>query len=268
MSNLDGVIDTTSASQSGVVEPTSAVSADPNVAASADPSNAQQGGVQGANGATQTDDVERRIQAEADKRMSKFLGEKYQLEQQVNQLRDMQMQMMQSQIKPQTNPYDPTTQPEQYWDWKMSQMAETAAQKAQKAYEQTLTQTLSQLQEQQWIASHPNVDVQGLKYFNRMNGIPENNLEVGYKLMNYENNLLGVARNASQQTLNNFRQPQGAQPIRGQSGAGSPEASYDFNTMLKEAAVNPDALNKYPEKDRNEFWAVVNRMKASGFSPI
>lgn len=197
---------------------------------SADPSASQNGGVQGAipiNGATQPDEV-RKLQAAIDRDRAQFLSEKYQMEQRLNQMQQFQMEQMQRQTQSNQNPFDSNAQPEQYWDWKLDQKNRSLLSEAKKEYEQTLMNTLAQMGEQNWIQQHPMADPNAIRMYNRMNGIPENNLEVGWKLMNYPQNVAQVAQNVSQQTLNNFRQPNnGAQPIRQVGGGGQPTLSYE-----------------------------------------
>jgi hypothetical protein len=109
------------------------------------------------------------------------------------------------------------------------------------------------------------VDIGGLKAFNRANGIADWNLEAGYKLMNYPTQMASVAQKASQQTLNNFRQPNQqnfSQPVRGNNG-GSQNPSFDFKKLVEAAAKNPSIIDALPEADQKEFWAMTNRIQSA-----
>lgn len=255
--------DPSAAPQGGSV-PVSAGVVDPNLTplmtdTSADASAAVQGAVQGGGQgqATQPDEITRKIQSEVDKVQAKFLAEKYQLEQRIAQI--------QQQTQPQTpqNPHDYSTDFPNWFRWEQQQGLRATAEIAQKASMETLQNMIAQANENQWIQTHPNVDVSSLKAFNRMNGIAEWNLEAGYKLMNYPSQMATVAQTASQQTLNNFRQPTGnfAQPVRGNNG-GVQAPSFDFKKLVEAAAKNPDIIDALPEADQKEFWAAMGRLRA------
>lgn len=260
MDELQGTAQIPSDSQSGGIDPASAGVLPTVGNTSADPSAVNQGGNQGANpnGAIQPDEIQRQVQSAVDKERARSLADKYQLEQRLNQMQQFQMEMLQRQNQPAQNPYDPNTQPDQYWDWKIQSGNRQLLSEAKKEYEQSLMQTLAQMTEQQWINQHPNADVNAIRMHNRMNGIPENNLEIGWKLMNYPQSLATVAANASNQTANNFRQPnQGAVPLR-PAGNGGGDPTYAYEELVRAVNERGDAaLNGLTPADRDEFWRVT-----------
>lgn len=168
---------------------------------------------------------------------NKTLAEKYALEQQMRQMQEFQMKQMQT-AQPQQvqhNPFDPQIQPTQWWDWKMQDNNRRLVDEVDRRQEQRLNTMIQQANEVAWVNQHQNemtragITVDHIKNFNRMKGIADWNLDVGWQLMNLPNTVANVARQTQQQTIQNIRQPQtGANPIRGTSPATqTPQFSYD-----------------------------------------
>lgn len=208
---------------------------DPNLTASADPSaTATQGGDQGVS-ATVPDEIQRQIQSAIDKQQAKFLAEKYQLEQQLQQMQAQQLALLQSQQQRNVNPYNPETHPNEWWDWKIQDAINQTTVKAEQAYERKLTGMLQVASQQQWINAHPNEDVNVVRNFARSRWGVENptsqHLDDALALMKYPSQMNTVAQNAINQTYNQFRQPnQTASTLRGGVGGAAqvaPQGSYE-----------------------------------------
>lgn len=250
----------TAAASAGVVDPAlqglmSSPSADPSAAP--DPA---QGGAQGGAQGQPEDLIGKRIQSEVDKVQARFLSEKYQLEQRLAQA---EQRLMQPQTQQQGNPYDYNTQFPDWFRYEQQAGIKAATEAAQKTSMETLQNMMAQAGEMQWIQQHPGVDVTAIKQFNRQNGIAEWNLDAGYKLLNFPNQIASAAQQASQQTLNQFRQPTNgsfAQPVRGNNG-GMQAPSFDFKKLVEAAAKNPAIIDALPEADQKEFWAVMQRIR-------
>ena len=244
----------------GVVDPLQPV-------ASADPSAVNQGGNQGAGQVTQPDEIQRKIQSEVDKVQARFLAEKYELQQQFNQL---QQRIPQQPV--QQNPHDYQTDFPNWFRYEQNMSEQRTAERATRASMEGIQNMIAQANESSWIQQHPNVDIHSLKAFNRMNGIADWNLDAGYKLMNYPSQIQQVAQTASNQTAQNFRQPQtGAQPIRPNGGQPVGQPTYKYEDLVK--AVNErgeGVLKSLPQADQDEFWRVtleLNQRMKSG-API
>jgi hypothetical protein len=221
-----------------------------------------QGGMQGQT-QQEPDEMGRRIQSEIDKVRAGFMGEKYQLEQRLNDLQQRVFQQQQ-QSGPQQNPHDYNTDFPSWFRYEQQAGIRIATEQATRASEENLRTLVAQASESQWAQAHPGVDVGGLKAFNRANGIADWNLEAGYKLMNYPTQMASVAQKASQQTINSFRQPNHqnySQPVRGNNG--SPQSpSFDFKKLVEAAAVNPSIIDALSETDQKEFWAAMERIQS------
>jgi hypothetical protein len=262
MENTQGITPVPSAVEQGGQVNISAGVVDP-TQASAVPSDVIQGGIQGV-GATQPDEIQRQIQSAVDKQRAQFLAEKYQLEQRLNQLQQAQMEMLQRNQQTAQNPFDPNTQPEQYWDWKLARQQETLLKKAEEAYDQKLMGFLNQAGERQWIEQHPNVDINQVKAFAQSRwGVINPNIQQmndAVALMNLPSTMAQVAQTQINEIFNQMKQPQGAIPIRGANAAGGvqPQLRYDVLAQQFEQS-NGRAYNTWtPEVQQafdRETWA-------------
>ena len=168
---------------------------------------------------------------------NRTLAENFALQQRLQK----QMETSQQQVqRPPQNPYDPQTQSAEWWRHENQTMARTAAEEARRATREEFGQVIQTFQKQQWLSTHSQemqrlgITQEHLEAFNQMNGIPPDNYEVGLKLMMLPTQMNNVARQAQQQTINNFRQPQtGAIPIRGglPSIVQTPQYSYEVDAL-------------------------------------
>jgi hypothetical protein len=227
---------------------------DPIIPASAEPSAVNQGGNQGV--VMQPEEIQRQIQSGVDKVQARFLAEKYELQQQLNQLQ----QRMQPQV--QQNPHDYSTDFPNWFRYEQNQSEQRTAERATKASMDGIQNMIAQANESNWIQSHPNVDIHSLKAFNRMNGIADWNLEAGFKLMNYPSQIQQVAQTASNQTAQNFRQPiTGAQPIRPNGGQPVGQPTYKYEDLVKAVSERGEGvLQSLPQADRDEFWRTTHEL--------
>jgi hypothetical protein len=226
----------------GGVVPASNVPTEP-ITASNTPSNAEQGGGQGA---VQNDIEERfrKMQSIADQRQV----ENYRLQQQIQEI---QTRLTSQPQQEQANPFDPQTHGPQWIAYETQKAADRASQKTAESFQKVLMDGLRQQQEMQWQAQHPDVDLNHVKAWAQMNGV--SNLDHAYTLMTLPNQFNNVARNASAQTINSVRQPQGvANPVRGgQPAGGNPQ--YDFQQMLKQYNENPNVESQWPPEVAQAF---------------
>lgn len=222
---------------------TSAGVASPQVDTSAVPSDAMQGGEQGVIEPVQAapEDVQRQIQSAVDRERAKWLAEKYALEQQLKQIQELQLaQLRQQQPAVERNPYDPQTEPDKWWKYEMESYGRRIVEESEKRWEQRIQNAIQQTQEMNWINQHQaemarqGITVDHIKAYNRMNGIPEWNLDVGWKLMNLPSVVANVARQTQQQTINSIRQPQGANPVKNTMPASNISGKYSYEKLARE----------------------------------
>jgi hypothetical protein len=202
-----------------------------------------------------SDEQIRHLQSLKDQAEAKALAFQYQLQ----QMQTAQQQFQQPQPQaPQGNPYDYQTNFPAWQSWETQAAARLAAQESTKAVRQEFEGLVRQSQEMQWIQQHPGVDVTAVKMFNRMNGIADWNLDVGYKLMTLPQTLTQVQQQTAQQTINSFKNPtQGAQPLRGQSGGGLPQTQFSFQKTLEAYNADPNIEETWPQGFKDAFWREV-----------
>jgi hypothetical protein len=208
---------------------------------SADPSAQIDGGVQGGtNGVPQPqEDIQKQIQSEVDKARAKFQADQYRLQQELDNLRNFQTQLLQQQQRPEVNPFDPQTQQVEWWDWKLKQNNREIIAQAKKEWQNEFSQVLNTNAEQQWQQAHPNVSIMELKSIAQQRwGTPNVTipmLDDLISVMNIPSQVANVVRTTQQQTINNFRQPNiGAMPVRGAQGATASQNVYDYGKMYQE----------------------------------
>lgn len=169
------------------------------------------------------------------------------------------MELRQRQMAPQqpaaqeANPYDPNTNWAAWLQYENQRTVRTAIEEADRRSEARLMQLVQVAQETQWAQAHPEVDVNAVKAFARLNQI--GNLDHAYRLMTFDQQLAAAKQEAAKAAMQQFRQPTNtpAPPIRGQAGAGSPQVGLSFEAMLKEYAVNPRVYDAWPEPIQKAF---------------
>lgn len=168
----------------------------------------------------------------------------------------------------QQNPYNPETNNADYWRWEMQASADRAAskaaQEATRATQEQFQSLIQQASEAQWVQSHPGVDVQGIKAFNRANGIAEWNLDAGLRLLNYPQASAQAAQTSAQNVLNLNRQPTvGAVPLRGQT-AGGGEVALSYEKMAEDYQnTNGEAAKSWSPELQAAFKQETYRRSAA-----
>lgn len=231
----------------GAPQPASAVVAP---VVSADPSAAQQGGVQGTPQPT-VDDQIRQIQSLADQR----LAQNYQLQQEVSQLRQQFTDVLTKQIQPQQerNPYDPQTQNEQYWDWKLDQQGRRLLSEAEKVYDKKFMSLAQNAYESNWAQQHPGVDIAQVKAFAQSRGIQQ--LDDAITLMTLPNQFNQARTAGAQGILQQYRQPQqpGAVSVRGTNAAPQVQPQWNYEEKLREVTQDATAFDRWPPELQKAF---------------
>ena len=134
---------------------------------------------------------------------------------------------------PQTNPYDPATQPAQWVDWNMQDKVNKALQSQQQMFTQQIQAAQMQSAEMAWQNAHPLVDLNSVKMFNRANG---------------------VRTDAINQSFNQFRQGGAApQAVRGAQPGSPVGVSLKFEPMLAAYAANPNIYNSWAPELQKAF---------------
>jgi hypothetical protein len=170
----------------------------------------------------ETPDLARHYQSIADQRQA----EVYRLQQ---ELQRVQTQTQAQQANSERNPYDPTTQYEQWDEYRINKLLDKGISTYTKQLMDFAAQNQRQQQEQQWQSSHPSVDINLVKQWGQMNGV--NNLDHAYTLMTLPNTFQAVQNQANKTAFNQFTQPQTqnvSTPTRGgQQAGGTIQLSYD-----------------------------------------
>lgn len=211
-----------------------------------------------------SDEQVRHLQSLKDKAEAEKLALQYRLQ----QLEQQQNQFIQQFQQPQgqkSNPYDYSAQFPQWWEFEQKAQVDRIAEVSRNASREEIQGMIRQATEMSWVQAHPGVDVNAVKAYNRANGIADWNLEAGYKLMTMPNQLADTARQAAQQTINQYRNPtQGAMPVRGQSGGGLPQTQFSYEKTLQAYAANPDIENTWPQEFKDMFWRETYARQAMG----
>jgi hypothetical protein len=155
-------------------------------------------------------------------------------------------------VKPPPNVPDKVNDPIGYLEWKMAENQKQMAEEAKRLYQAEFQQTIAQAQDMMWQQQHPNVDINLVKQFASQRGISR--LDDAHALMTMNQQQATIAQNTAQQTLQQFRQPQGgAQPIRNNSQVPSPTGGLSFDKMLQDFNRNPGVYDTWPEPIRAAF---------------
>ena len=181
-------------------------------------------------------DPAKHFQSLADQRQAEI----YRLQQQL-----LEVATRQQQPQVEKNPFDPQTQPEQYWDWKLDQKNRQLLDEARRLQREEFQTMIQQASEMTWQQQHPNVDINSVKAFARSRGITQ--LDDAYTLMTLPTTLNNARRTAINQTYNTVRQPEaGAQPLRGVSGSGNGQIGLSFEKLAEEFNAKNGNVN-WPE---------------------
>lgn len=237
-------------------------------------SDATQGVGQGTNGQSGNEEL-RGLQSAVDRSRAEQQQLQYQLSQTQQQLNEILGKFAQPQQQ-NTNPYDPTTQPNEWWAFDRRAAIQEAVTISEQRVQNQFMGLIQQASENQWVQQHPNIDVNGIKAQIKMRyGIDKPSVQMIEDFHNFSNTgsqLQQVAQNASQQTAQTFRQPQtGATPIKPNGNMPVGQPTYKYEDLVR--AVNEKGegvLNSLPQADRDEFWRVtleLNQRQKSG-API
>lgn len=237
-------------------------------------SDATQGAVQG-NGQSGNEEL-RGLQSAVDRSRAEQQQLQYQLAQMQQQQNELLGRLIQPQQQANTNPYDPNTQPNEFWAYDRRSAIQEAVNISEQRVQNQFMGLIQQASEQSWVQQHPNIDVNSIKAQIRMRyGVDKPSTQMIEDFHNFQNTgsqLQQVAQQASQQTAQNFRQPQmGATPIKPNGGMPVGQPTYKYEDMV--AAVNQrgeGVLNSLPKADQDEFWRVtleLNQRMKSG-API
>lgn len=183
-------------------------------------------------GQSNPEDIQKQIQSAVDRERAKFLAEQYKRDREIMELKQLQMQMLQQQVPQQRNPYDPQTQPAEWWDYKLKEDRKQTIDEAKKMWESELTRFMATTAEQQWQQTHPNINIADVKGFAMQrwgtNQVTPQMLDDALLVMNYPQQVANTVRTTQQQTINNLSKSQlGATPIRNATPASS-TARYSY----------------------------------------
>jgi hypothetical protein len=206
----------------------------------ATPQDAQaQGQNQVQTGATAPDPNIANLQRIANERQLEI----YRLQQELNKI---QQQMVPAQPEIRRNPYDPQTDPNRWWEWEKSDLARISAEKAAEMSRNEILSLAANAYEQQWIASHPGVDIGAVKAFAQNRGIRD--INDAYALMTMKDQMANVAQTTAHLAFNQARQPtQGAIPLRGSPAGGTGEIVLSFEKLAAEWQSKNGNVNWPPE---------------------
>lgn len=226
-------------------------------------SDATQGAVQG-NGQSGNEEL-RGLQSVVDRSRAEQQQLQYQLAQTQNQLSEL-MGKIQPQQQAPTNPYDPNSQPSEWWSWDRRAAINEAVSISEQRVQNQFMGLIQQASEQSWIQQHPNIDVNGIKAQIKMRyGVDKPSTQMIEDFHNFSqtgSQMQQVAQTASQQTAQNFRQPQtGATPIKPNGGMPVGQPTYKYEDLVR--AVNErgeGVLNSLPKADQDEFWRVTQEL--------
>jgi hypothetical protein len=201
--------------------------------------------------------------AELQRKLNEKQIEVYQAQQaaQAAQQLLMQNQMAGNQIKGDPEP-DPQTNWSGWIQWNNRQTEARILGGVAKQQQEWLNGLMASANEVQFVNTHPDVNIQQLKSFAQMRGIQ--NMEDAYIVMTMPQALNGAAMNASQQTIQQFRQPTGATPLRTQ-GQTAPQGQVQvsYQKMAEAYAANPNVEQSWPPELKEMFWSQTYARKNS-----
>ena len=239
--------------------PTPAAAFDPSPYLPDDPNaTSQPGAPQGQPTNTQpVFDPAKHFQSIADQR----LAENLRLQQENERLRS---QMPQNPQATQQNPYDPNKDWASWIRYENQAAARQAAQESAQAVRQEFQGLFQQASEQQWANAHPGTDINAVKSFAQLRGIRD--LNDAFTLMTLPNQLAQAQSQASQQAINQFRQPgPGATPIRGAQNMGSPiQPQLSYAKLAAAYVADPRVADSWPQEIRDAFDRETNLRGQAG----
>jgi hypothetical protein len=173
-------------------------------------------------------------------------------------------QLLHQQIPQKTS--DPEPDPNQNWaawiQWNQRQTETRIMEGVAKQQQQWLNGLMASANENKFIETHPGVDLGQLKSFAQMRGIQ--NIEDAYVIMNLPQLTNGAAISASQQTIQQFRQPSGATPLRTQqTSAPQGVQQVSYQKMAEAYSANPSVEATWPKELKEMFWQETFRRKNS-----
>ena len=168
--------------------------------------------------------------------------ENYRLQQ---QLLEMQQRTIQPQQQSQNaNPYDPNTQPTEWWRAENQRMINEAVEKVAQAQRQEFTNMIGTYSALQWQQQHQDVDINAIQAFQRVRGIT--NLDDAYKLWKLDNS---VPFNNPNPGFIPAQPRTNIAPIRNVQGAGEPPtAGWSFDKLLQQEANNPGTVARLEQQ--------------------
>jgi len=205
---------------------------------------------------------------------NRTLAEKFAIEQELARERQARLQVTQATSQARTNPYDPATHPNEFWDWKIQEGINTAAERTRQVMGEQIGQFVQQNVEQQFL--HENAsDMQRLgitadhiKAYNQMNGIAPHRLDIGWRLMTMPQQIAQTQTQAINQTFQQLRQPnaqQVANPLRGSQSGVIPQAQGKYEDYARQFVdSNGRAYESWPKEVQAAFdRETYNRERAA-----
>jgi hypothetical protein len=200
--------------------------------------------------------------ADLQRKLNERQIEIYQAQQRAQQA-ELQAQqiLMQTQGQGVNQEPDPNTNWAGWIQWNNRQTEKRIMEGVAKQQQQFFGNLMQSANEVKFVETHPGVDISQLKSFAQMRGIQ--NIEDAYVIMNLPQITNGAAIQASQQTMQNFRQPNGATPLRTQpSSAPQGQQMLSYQKMAEAYIANPNVYNKWPKDLQEAFdketWARKN----------
>jgi len=164
----------------------------------------------------------------------------------------------------QANPYNPQTEWPAWIKFENLAAARQASQETAQAVRQEFQGMFQQATEAQWVQAHPNVDINAVKAFMQVRRV--GNMDDAYTLMTLPNQLAQAQSQASQQAINQFRQPNlGATPIRGAQNMGSPiQAQLSYAKLAAAYVADPRVADTWPQEVKDAFDRETNLRGQAG----
>lgn len=158
----------------------------------------------------------------------------------------------------QQNPYDPQTQPNEWWTWRDQRYAEMVAQKTEERLVGALSSVAKNQAEVQWQNAHPRVNIADVKAFAETRKI--GNLDDAYTLMT----LPQAQAQQAAGVFNQFQRPQNAAtPLQGSQGGAQQEMQGRFDKdYLEFAQTNGRAYDTWSPERRLAFDTEHKRREA------
>jgi hypothetical protein len=220
---------------------------DPNADPSSLPANGQP---QGQQPQTQAQIDWERQYKELQSYASRVAAENQMFKQQFSQPQQPQQPYQASQ-----NPYDPNTQPNEWWRKENEIMIQRTAMQTRQELMDALQQAAaqqSQMQvEREFSQRHPGVDFNAVKFFAQQRGIA--NPEDAYLIMTLPNQLNQVRAGAQQEALKQFNQTQAPVTMRGSQPAQTGTVNLSFEQMANAYVSDPKVFETWHPEVQKMF---------------